>query len=146
MASKRDTNVQLFGLLFTVGAMGLIALIGRALTTDEDKKRFSLADKPTSTVVPVEDLPSHHSLTPGLYHATLIRQSGNVYRDLGVFPSAEAALREGVKSLRRARVTDVRITHSDADSLAAYRQFYNFRGRAEGKKLAGIVVRRIHSE
>lgn len=145
MATKRDTGTQLFGFLFALGALGVLGLIGRAFMTEEDKKQVALQDKYGGDVIPIDDLPRRHSLPPGSYQATLMRQSGNVHRELGVFSSPEAALREGVKSLRRAQVSDVRITHRDSDSLAAYRQFYNLRGRAEGKKLAGIVIRRVDS-
>lgn len=134
---------ELLGVLFTVIVMGGCVLFYLATRTEEDKKRDALVDKPSGDIVPLDDLPLRHTLQSGAYQAKLIRQSGNIYRELGVFPSAEAALREGMKSLRRAQVTHVRITHSDADAMAAYRHIYNFRGRAEGKKLAGIVIERV---
>lgn len=68
----------------------------------------------------------------------LVRQSGNVYRDLGVFRSARAALDEAVKALRRANIARVQITHSTDTEIAAYRDHYSLTGRAEGKKMAGL--------
>lgn len=96
MAKQRDTNIQLFGFLLALGAMGVIGLIGRTLMTEDDKKQLSLTDKPSSTIVPVEDLPTHHSLAQGSYQATLMRQSGNVYRELENWHSLRMSI--GIKS------------------------------------------------
>lgn len=105
-----------------------------------------LHDTNAGELMPLEHLASRNSLLRGTCHAILIRQSGNVYRDLGVFPSPAAAIAEASKSFRRAGVDTLRVTHSDERSLAAYRSIYNFKGRAEGKKLAGVTLRIIEPE
>ncbi|WP_147373473.1 hypothetical protein [Gemmobacter lutimaris] len=104
-----------------------------------------LHDTNSGEVVSLIDLGSRAPKAAGIYHAVLIRQSGNVYRDLGLFPSAQAALAEACKSFRRASVEMVRITHCDETSMAVYRKIYNFRGRAEGKKLAGVTIRLVEA-
>ncbi|WP_306007196.1 hypothetical protein [Aquicoccus porphyridii] len=99
-----------------------------------------LIDTNKGEVIPVEELLDFAIFEDGVVHAVLIRQSGNIYRDLGAFVSAEAALAEIVKSFRRAKIDEVRVTHADKNSVAVYRRVYNFIGRAEGKKLAGARI------
>lgn len=105
----------------------------------------NLQDTNTKTLVPLSDINDHHELPSDFCTATLIRQSGNVYRDLGVFPTPAAALSEAAKSFRRAGVEAVRITYSDGEKFAAYRSIYNFRGRSEGKKLGGVILQSLTS-
>lgn len=104
-----------------------------------------LHDTNSGELLELYDLPSQNSLGPGECHAVLVRQSGNVYRDLGVFPTASKAITEAAKSFRRAGIDRIRITHSDEFSLAVYRDVYNFKGRSEGKKLAGATFRVVRS-
>jgi hypothetical protein len=102
-----------------------------------------LHDTNGGEVMRLTDLAFKNSLVPGTYHATLIRQSGNIHRDLGHFPSPAAAIFEASKSFKRAGVENIRVTYSDEGKLAAYRSIYNFRGRAEGKKFAGAIFQLI---
>lgn len=104
-----------------------------------------LHDTNSGELVEISNLPSYSFLGSGECHVVLIRQSGNVYRDLGKFPDASKAIAEAAKSFRRAGVDRVRITHNDEFSLAVYRDVYNFKGRAEGKKLAGATFRAVRS-
>lgn len=102
-----------------------------------------LIDTNKGEIIPVNDLATISTFGDSVVHAVLIRQSGNIYRDLGTYVSAEAALNEIAKSFRRAKIDEVRVTHADEDAIAVYRRFYNFIGRAEGKKLAGARIVRI---
>ena len=102
-----------------------------------------LLDTNKGDLVPVGDLSEKSNMDASIVHAVLIRQSGNIYRDLGSFVTAEDALAEIEKSFRRAKIDDVRITHSDEESMAVYRSIYDFTGRAEGKKLAGARIVRV---
>jgi len=102
-----------------------------------------LLDTNKGETLPVEFLSKRSLLGDHPVYAVLIRQSGNLYRDLGLFESGDHALVEITKSFRRAKIDDVRITHADGDSMAIYRWMYDFRGRAEGKKLAGARIVRV---
>ena len=126
-------GVQFWSWVFAIVALLVLGGITALFT-----KKDPLVDRIGGDVIPVDSLPTFRSFAPGVWSAALIRQSGNLHRDLGTFPSAQAALDEAVKSFRRAKVTDVRITHASDTELAAYRQIYNLRGRAEGKKMAGV--------
>ncbi len=102
-----------------------------------------LLDTNKGDIVPVDELSKRSNIGASAVHAVLVRQSGNIYRDLGSFVTAEYALAEIEKAFRRAKVDEVRITHSDEESMALYRSIYDFTGRAEGKKLAGARIVRI---
>lgn len=101
-------------------------------------KRDPMVDRIGGETIPVDQLSTFRSYPPGVYSAVLIRQSGNLHRDLGTFPSAHAALQEAAKSFRRAKATHVRVVHATDTELAAYREYYNLRGTAEGRKFAGV--------
>jgi len=110
-----------------------------------DPKSDKFTDNSNGEVVPIEDLNAIKFPLEGACSMSLIRQSGGIYRDVGVFPSVEVALSEAVKSFRRANIRVVRVTYSDANILSIYRQIYDFRGRAEGKKLAGAIFEAVAS-
>lgn len=105
-----------------------------------------LHDTNGGEVVSLLDLRAKSQLSRGACHVVLIRQSGNLHRDLGTFPSVDAAIAEASKSFRRAGVDTVRVTYNDPSRMAVYRQIYNFRGRAEGKKFAGAQFRIVNYE
>lgn len=116
-------------------ALLVFAIIVKLFTrTDPDP----MADRIGGETIPLDALPTFRSYPPGVYSAVLIRQSGNLHRDLGTFSSAQAALQEAVKSFRRAKVTHVRVVHATDTELAAYREYYNLKGTAEGRKFAGV--------
>lgn len=102
-----------------------------------------LIDTHKGNLVPVSDIRQKSDLGASAVHAVLVRQSGNIYRDLGSFETVQDAMDEIEKSFRRAKVDEVRITFSDEDSMAIYRRIYDFTGRAEGKKLAGARLVRV---
>lgn len=103
-------------------------------------KKDPLVDRSGGEIIPLERLATFKQFPRGTYSAVLIRQSGYVHRDLGIFSSAKDALAEAAKTFRRAKVHDVRITYVGETELAAYRTVYNLRGRAEGKKFAGVRI------
>ncbi len=101
-------------------------------------KRDPMVDRIGGETIPLDQLPTFRSYPPGVYSAVLIRQSGNLHRDLGTFSSAQAALQEAAKSFRRAKVSRVRVVHATDTELAAYREYYSLKGTAEGRKFAGV--------
>ena len=123
-----------------IAFLGLLAVGGILHFIMGPTPGAELVDTNKGEVMPVEELLKLATLEDGVVHAVLIRQSGNIYRDLGAFASAEAALEEIMKSFRRAKINEVRVTHTDENSVAVYRRVYNFVGRAEGKKLAGARI------
>jgi len=114
-------------------ALLVLAVIAKIFT-----KPDPMVDRIGGETIPVDQLSTFRSYPPGVYSAVLIRQSGNLHRDLGTFSSAQAALQEAAKSFRRAKATHVRIVHATDTELAAYREYYNLRGTAEGRKFAGV--------
>ncbi|MEC5292991.1 MULTISPECIES: hypothetical protein [unclassified Aurantimonas] len=73
-----------------VGAIVTLFVIGgiAAMFTKKDP----LVDRIGGDMVPVDSLSTFRTFAPGIWSAALIRQSGNLHRDLGTFPSAKAAL------------------------------------------------------
>lgn len=103
-------------------------------------KLNQLNDPENTTIVTPEQLASLYLLKQGACKAVLIRQSGNVYRELGEFQTPEAALNEVLKSLGRARIDAVSIYQNTSERLEIHRTFHNHRGRQEGKKLGGALI------
>lgn len=134
-------QIERGGWIFAV--VGLLVLAG---TVSAFGKKDPLGDRPGGDLIPLEQLATFKQFPAGTYSAVLIRQSGNVHRALGTFPSAKDALIEASKSFRRVRVNDVRVTYASETELAAYRAVYNLRGRAEGKKFAGVRISLVAPE
>ncbi|MFG6080404.1 hypothetical protein ACEUZ9_000960 [Paracoccus litorisediminis] len=124
----------------TVGMVAVACFLAVGVLIALFSKPDPLMDTYRGEVDTLEGLSRNHGLRPGRYHVALIRQSGNLYRELGTFPSPDEAVRQAVLSFRRAKFDDVRITHRTDGEIAVYRRIYNFRGRAEGKKLAGARI------
>lgn len=80
------------------------------------------------------------SLADGPVVAALIRQSGNLYRDLGRFDSADEAMHEIEKSFRRGRIDSVYVQTNTERRFQVIRLFHSHGGKAEGKKLGGAIV------
>ena len=72
--------------------------------------------------------------------ASLLRQSGNVYKDLGVFDTPNAALLEIEKSFRRAKIESIAVMKNTSNEFYAIRLHHSHGGKAEGKKLGGVVI------
>ncbi|KPA21661.1 hypothetical protein shim_23680 [Shimia sp. SK013] len=79
-------------------------------------------------------------LKTGPVSATLFRQSGNLYRDLGLFNRWEDAVTEIEKSFRRAKIDSVYVQENTSNRFEVIRLHHSHRGRAEGKKLGGAVI------
>ena len=93
-----------------------------------------------------EQLVDRYIFEPGTYSATLMRQSGNVYRELGEFDSAEKAIKQLASSLKRARIMEVNVYFPSKQEVSIVRTIPNARGRAEGKKLRGGTITKVSSE
>jgi hypothetical protein len=98
-------------------------------------------DDPTNrTVVYTDQMRSVHMLGQGPVSAALIRQSGNLHRELGAFHTVEDALHEIEKAFRRANIDSVVVVENGGGTFRVVRRVPNFRGRAEGKKLGGAII------
>ncbi|SIT74818.1 hypothetical protein SAMN05421665_0110 [Yoonia rosea] len=128
---------ELVALLVLLAVGGIIRLLMGPTPGEQ------LIDTNKGDVISLNDLTNISTLGNNAVHAVLVRQSGNIYRDLGTFVSAEAALAEIAKSFRRAKVDEVRVTHADENAIAVYRCVYSDIGRAEGKKLGGARIVRV---
>jgi len=126
-----------------IAFFALLAIGGVAYLIMGPSPGAHLLDTNKGDRVPVGQLSIKSKIGESAVHAVLVRQSGNMYRDLGSFATANSALAEIEKSFRRAKIDEVRVTHSDEDSMAVYRSIYSLTGRAEGKKLAGARIVRV---
>ncbi len=82
------------------------------------------------------------SLHNGPVVSALLRQSGNLYRELGLFETAEAALLEIEKSFRRGKIESVYVQENTEARFQVIRLHHSHGGKAEGKKLGGAVIER----
>ena len=88
----------------------------------------------------LSEMQAQCNLSSGRVSVVLMRQSGNVYRELGVFESKESAFNEVQKSFRRAGIDAVHIAKNTSFEFRVNRLFHSHRGRSEGKKLGGAVI------
>jgi len=99
-----------------------------------------LNDPENTEVIYVEQMASVCHLPEANVHAVLIRQSGNLYRELGAFSSPKDALDEIEKSFHRAKIDVVTVRENSNRVFDVFRTSYSHKGRSEGKKLGGAIV------
>lgn len=121
------------------GLVGLVvfAIIAFAAILLKERK---LNDPDNASMIFIDQMKANHALRKGPVSAALFRQSGNLYRDLGLFPSADEALKEVEKSFRRAGIDSVAVLKNTTEKYEVARLYSNDRGRAEGKRLGGALV------
>ena len=122
------------------------AIVGFVLLAAMFSARQEEMSNEASETVDVEQLNGRYIFSSGTYLATLIRQSGNIYRELGVFERPDDAMNEVVKSLRRAKIPFVRAAFQSKEQCTMFRSVPNARGRAEGKKLKGAIIQKIQDD
>lgn len=103
-------------------------------------KESRLADPANTTMIFLDQMSGNHHIPTGPVEAALLRQSGNVYRELGTFPSADAAFVEINKSFRRAGIESVGVIKNSETRYEVRRLHHSHGGKAEGKKLGGAVI------
>ena len=103
-------------------------------------KQSRLNDPSNSNFIYIDQMASNHQLQSGPAAAVLFRQSGNEYRNLGIFDSSDAALREVVKSFRKAHIDSVSVLKNEPSKYEVVRLHHGHGGKAEGKKLGGAVI------
>ena len=117
-------------------ALAIGALLG-LLSVFVRKNRTRTVHTPTVTPM---NLAAICQLRPGPAQALLIRQSGNLYRDLGYFQNSDDACRAIERSFRKAQIHSVSVLQNSTSVFEISRRLYDGRGRAEGKKLGGAIV------
>ena len=122
--------------LEVIAFVGLVALVLIAYAIKEQRLR----DPSNNETVFLDQLRSACLLRDGPVSAALIRQSGNLYRDLGFFDDWGAAFDEIEKSFRRARIESLHISKNTPDRFEVVRLHHSHGGKAEGKKLGGAVI------
>ncbi|WP_187431593.1 hypothetical protein ROLI_022650 [Roseobacter fucihabitans] len=121
-------------------ALALFAIIALAAWGYQNARLQNAED---FSVVYTNQLPGMIALSSGPVHCILIRQSGNLYRDLGAFDGWSSALVEVSKSFNRAKIDSVMVRQNNEDTFDVLRTFHSHGGKAEGKKLGGAVIRRL---
>ena len=119
-------------------ALALFALIALAAWGYQHAKLQNTEDY---SVIYVDQLQALTALGEGPVYAILMRQSGNVYRELGDFENWRPALAEVIKAFNRAGIDSVMVRENEPDVLDIQRAFKSHGGKAEGKKLGGAVIR-----
>ena len=125
---------------FFLGLLVIVILIGAVTASDAQK---ALEDPNDKTRVMLEQLPALALLTGvGTFHILILRQSGNIHAEYQA-SSASAALAQGMSTFRRAKIDAIRIGLNTETELHFNRLFYSHKGRAEGKKVAWVKIKRI---
>ena len=104
-------------------------------------KEQGLADPSNSRMIYTTQMAENMVLPNQAVSAFLVRQSGNLYRDLGVFPSPQSALSEIEKAFRRAKIDSVAVLKNTDKEFRVLRLHHSHGGKAEGKKLGGACIR-----
>jgi len=103
-------------------------------------KENRLADPNRTDTIYVSQMREVCTLKDGPVSAALISQSGNLYRDLGLFDHWKDAMAEIEKSMNRAKIDSVFVQSNGAERFEVIRLHHSHRGKAEGKKLGGAVI------
>lgn len=103
-------------------------------------KEQRLDDPDRTDTIHADQMRDLCSVKSGTVSAALLRQSGNLYRDLGLFDDWEKAMTEIEKSFRRAKIPSVYVQVNSEDRFEVIRLHHSHRGKAEGKKLGGAVI------
>lgn len=120
-------------------AVALLAFVALVVFLTMYKER-RLADPNDPNFIYIGQMPGSHQIRPGPVAVRLYRQSGNEYRDLGMFQSTEEAVREIEKSFRRASIESLSILKNTPDRFEVIRLHHGHNGKAEGKKLGSAVM------
>jgi hypothetical protein len=89
-----------------------------------------------------ESLLVFNESTGASFEVDVVRQSGNIQRTVAC-QSADDAKKVVTSTFNRKHVEKVRIWRNDERCADVRINYYHGRGRAEGKVIAGIVVRRL---
>ncbi|MBT2130563.1 hypothetical protein [Aliiroseovarius lamellibrachiae] len=119
-----------------IALVGFLVLIVVVMMMKEQR----LSDPDRSDTIYIDQMRSLSMLRTGPVFATLIRQSGGVYRELGAFPSIGDAFTEVEKSFRRAKIESVFVEENSMDEFRVIRLHHSHGGKAEGKKLGGALI------
>lgn len=106
-------------------------------------KDQGLNDPTNRKMIYADQMGQEIKIVGGPVRATLIRQSGNLYKDLGIFDSAFEALAEVQKSFRRAQIDSVAVQVNTEAKFSVVRLHHSHRGRAEGKKMGGACIQKF---
>ncbi|MBR9765406.1 MAG: hypothetical protein GYB53_18260 [Rhodobacteraceae bacterium] len=106
-------------------------------------KEARLSDPDSMDTIYLNQIREACRLADGQVSVVLLRQSGNVYRDLGILASKDEAMLQVERSFRRANISAVFVDENTEMRFRIVRLHHSHRGKAEGKKLGGAVIERI---
>lgn len=104
------------------------------------KQNEKLEDPSNYEIIYPNQIKDVYALESGPCEAALFRQSGHLYRVLGVFDNPEEAIVEIEKSFRRANITSVIVVENNRTKLSLRRSYHNHWGRKEGRVLGGAII------
>jgi hypothetical protein len=119
----------------------IVIVVGLVAASNQQKK---LEDPKNTEVVYLEQISSVAQLSgPGMFRLRTYRQSGNLQKDDAVFNSAAEAIKAGVSSFKRSKISYVVIRTNTSNMLSFSRPYHCHRGRQEGKKMGAIEIVRV---
>lgn len=95
------------------------------------------------TAIYLKEIDAVSKLENGIYRLEFYRQSGKEYKEPIEVEGLNEALRKLKITLHKAGMNELKVLNNTSVSFAVERLFYSHGGKAEGKKLGAIWVKRI---
>ena len=137
MSHHQSTAEVIIGVVL----LGGMLVFAAAISASGQKRLNDPGDK---TAVDLAQLPNLVALESyGTYQVTILRQSRNVSSEQIVTGTPHDALAAAMSTFRRAGISAISIHNNTANELEFTRMFYDFNGRASGKKVGRAIVKLI---
>jgi|688.fasta_scaffold329904_1 hypothetical protein len=103
-----------------------------------------LNDPNDKEAIHTHEIESVCKLAPnGIFRVSIIRQSGNLYKDPETIASREDSILRVSKTFERAKIDALWIHENTPERFKGWRLAHSDRGSAEGKKVGGFLIERI---
>jgi hypothetical protein len=134
MSILANSGGEVVGIVLLLLFVVVAALYGQARLNDPNDKE----------AIPTHEIESVCNLAPsGIFRISIMRQSGNLYKDPEVTQSREDSIQQILKTLERAKIDAVWIHENTPDRFKGWRLSHCHKGRAEGKKVGGFLIEKI---
>ena len=126
-----------------IGTVLFLTLVVVCLVIAHNQQE-KLADPTNTEVVYLDQVASvAHLKGPGRFRLRTYRQSGNLQKDDVIYNSASDAIKAGISTFRRSKISYVVIRTNTKDILSFCRPYHCHRGSQEGKKMGAIEIVRV---
>jgi hypothetical protein len=124
-------------IVIVLTVFGIIVLITYLINQEK------LDDPNNNSVVYASDIKDSIKLSDGEFMIDYFRQSGNEYRESKPVTGISHTIDEISKTLNKANIQEVYLTTNNSETLHIQRLNRSNGGKAEGKKLGYIYIRRV---